>query len=40
MHFPEEIERTKSVAVDTVLCDQVKYSILISLKQSASALVS
>ena len=32
MHFPEEIERTKSVAVDTVLGDQVKYSILISLK--------
>ncbi len=27
MHFPEEIERTKSVAVDTVLFDQVKYSI-------------
>jgi len=39
MHFPEEIERTKSVAVDTVLRDQVKYSILI-LKQSPSALIS
>ena len=32
MHFPEEIERTKIVAVDTVICDQAKYSILISLK--------
>ena len=40
MHFPEEIERTKSVAVDTVLCDQVKYSILISLKKPPSFLVS
>ena len=40
MHFPEEIERTKSVAVDTVLCDQVKYSILISLKKSSSVLIS
>ena len=39
MHFPEEIERSKSVAVDTVLRDQVKYSILI-LKQSPSALIS
>ena len=27
MHSPEGIERTKSVAVDTVLCDQVKYLI-------------
>jgi len=27
MHFPEEIERTKSVAVDTVSCHQVKYLI-------------
>ena len=40
MHSPEEIERSKTVAVDTVLCDQAKYSILIYLKQSASALVN
>ena len=39
MHSPEGIERTKSVAVDTVLRDQVKYSILI-LKQSPSFLIS
>ncbi len=39
MHFPEEIERTKSVAVDTVLCDQVKYSILISLKNHLALLL-
>ena len=28
MHFPEEIERNKSVAVDTVFCDQAKYLIV------------
>ena len=39
MHFPEEIERAKSVAVDTILCDQVKYLILISLKKLPSALI-
>ena len=25
MHFHEEIERVKTVAVDTILCDQAKY---------------
>ena len=35
MHFLEEIERTKSVAVDTIYIDQVKYSIfLISFENS------
>ena len=28
MHFLAEIERTKSVAVDTFFCDQVKYLFL------------
>jgi hypothetical protein len=30
MHFHEEIERKKSVAVDTVLRDQAKYPFLVS----------
>ena len=34
MHFLEEIERIVIVAVDTVLCDQVKYSIFILLDSS------
>ncbi len=31
MHFREEIERTKTVAVDTILYDQRKYSFFIYL---------
>tara|TARA_B100001175_G_scaffold299361_1_gene290676 strand:+ start:502 stop:690 length:189 start_codon:yes stop_codon:yes gene_type:complete len=32
MHFHEEIERIKTVAVDTVLCDQAKYPFLVSFE--------
>ena len=28
MHFPREIERIQTVAVDTVFCDQMKYLII------------
>ena len=39
MHFPEEIERIYIVAVDTVLRDQAKYLILISLKSPLALLL-
>tara|TARA_B100000965_G_C19367880_1_gene658941 strand:- start:191 stop:358 length:168 start_codon:yes stop_codon:yes gene_type:complete len=38
MHFLAEIERTKTVAVDTFFSDHAKYLIMISLGKSSSAI--